>query len=410
MEERKKKTFIEKVKAAGPAAVITSAFIGPGTITTATNAGVNFGYALLWAVIFSGLASIIIMNMASRLAIIGDRNVLDASIEMAPNSKAWRLTVLILIGLVTALTGFGFEAGNLIGAETGFTEIIGTPQWLSALLMGGLVLAAIIYSTPKFIEMIMKVFVAAMGFIFIVTAIIVKPDIGEVLMGLIPSVPQDGIVTTIALIGTTIIAINLIYHSVASADKWTNEEDLQDSYFDTKMNVSLGVVMTIGLIITTSAVLFGTGTTVDSPIVFADALGPTLGQGAKIFAATGLVLAGLSSSIATPYMVGAIWARIFKWDMVDDKRPKIVATVIVVFGTLLAMFGTTPVPIILFAQATSGVFLPFVAILFVIATNNKRLGKYKNDLKQNIFGFIMVAVMLLLGGRTIWSVLTTLFS
>jgi Mn2+/Fe2+ NRAMP family transporter len=86
--ERKKKTFFEKVKAAGPAAVITSAFIGPGTITTATNAGVNFGYALLWAVVFSGLASIIIMNMASRLAIIGDRNVLDASIEMAPNSKA----------------------------------------------------------------------------------------------------------------------------------------------------------------------------------------------------------------------------------------------------------------------------------------------------------------------------------
>lgn len=408
--ERKKKTFIEKVKAAGPAAVITSAFIGPGTITTATNAGVNFGYALLWAVVFSGLASIIIMNMASRLAIIGDRNVLDASIEMAPNSKAWRLIVLILIGLVTGLTGFGFETGNLIGAETGFTEIIGSPEWLSALLMGMVVLAAILYSTPKFIEMIMKIFVAAMGLIFIVTAILVQPDISEILWGLVPTIPEDGIITTIALIGTTIIAINLIFHSVASADKWTNEEDLQDSYFDSKLNVSLGVVMTIGLIITTSAVLFGTGTEVDSPIVFADALGSSLGSWATIFAATGLILAGLSSSIATPYMVGVIWARIFKWDMVKDNRPKIVATVIVVFGTVLAMFGTAPVPIILFAQATSGIFLPFVAVLFVIATNNKRLGKYKNNLRQNIFGFIMVAVMFLLGFRTIWSVLTTLFS
>jgi len=96
--------------------------------------------------------------------------------------------------------------------------------------------------------------------------------------------------------------------------------------------------------------------------------------------------------------------------MVKDNRPKIVATVIVVFGTVLAMFGTAPVPIILFAQATSGIFLPFVAVLFVIATNNKRLGKYKNNLRQNIFGFIMVAVMFLLGFRTIWSVLTTLFS
>ncbi|NMB21669.1 MAG: divalent metal cation transporter, partial [Firmicutes bacterium] len=51
-----KKSFVEKLKAAGPAAVITSAFIGPGTITTSTNAGVNFGYALLWAVVFSGIS------------------------------------------------------------------------------------------------------------------------------------------------------------------------------------------------------------------------------------------------------------------------------------------------------------------------------------------------------------------
>ena len=40
----------------GPAAIITSAFIGPGTITTSTLAGVNFGYALLWCVLFSGIS------------------------------------------------------------------------------------------------------------------------------------------------------------------------------------------------------------------------------------------------------------------------------------------------------------------------------------------------------------------
>ena len=57
---KQKKTFFQKLKAAGPAAVITSAFIGPGTITTSTTAGVNFGYALLWSVIFSGISLIII--------------------------------------------------------------------------------------------------------------------------------------------------------------------------------------------------------------------------------------------------------------------------------------------------------------------------------------------------------------
>lgn len=42
-----KKTFMQKLKNMGPAAIITSAFIGPGTITTATLVGVKFQYALL---------------------------------------------------------------------------------------------------------------------------------------------------------------------------------------------------------------------------------------------------------------------------------------------------------------------------------------------------------------------------
>ena len=55
-----KKTFMQKLKNMGPAAIITSAFIGPGTITTATLVGVKFQYALLWAVVFSGIALIVL--------------------------------------------------------------------------------------------------------------------------------------------------------------------------------------------------------------------------------------------------------------------------------------------------------------------------------------------------------------
>ncbi len=407
MEE--KKTLIQKIKAAGPAAVITSAFIGPGTITTTTNAGVNFGYALLWAVVFSGIASIVIMNMASRLAIVGRSNIIDASVSLLPNSNVWRLFIYGLIALVVILTGFGFEAGNLIGATTGFANITGLSREIAALVMGLVSLAAIIYSTPRFVELIMKSFVALMGVIFVVTAVIVKPDVVAVLSGLIPSIPEGAMITTIALVGTTIIAINLVFHSVASADKWNAEKDLEDSYFDTKLNVSLGVAMTLGLIVTTSATLFGTGTVVNSPIVFAEALKVTLGEGAYLFAATGLMLAGLSSAIATPYMVGHIWGKIFKWNKPKDFRPKLVAGIIVLFGTLLAMFGTTPVPIILFAQATSGVFLPFVAVLFVVASNSEKLGKFKNTLLQNALGFVMVIVMFILGGRTLWNVLSRFF-
>ena len=104
-----KKTLMERIKAAGPAAVITSAFIGPGTITTTTKAGVQFGYALLWAVVFSGISLIIIMNMASRLAIIGNKNIIDASVDLAPNNKVWKIFILILLAGVIGFSVLGFE-------------------------------------------------------------------------------------------------------------------------------------------------------------------------------------------------------------------------------------------------------------------------------------------------------------
>lgn len=400
----KEKTFFDKLKEAGPAAVVTSAFIGPGTITTATSAGVDFGYALLWAVVFSGLSLVIIMNMASRIAIIGNKNIIEASTELLPNSKVWKFFVLGLLAVVIGLTALGFSAGNLIGATTGFAEIVPVSTPIAALLMGVIVSAALIFSTPQIVETIMQVFVAIMGIIFVVTALIVGPDFLPLLKGFVPTVPSGGIVNTIALIGTTFIGINLVYHSVASADKWTDEENLKDSYFDTMMNVALGVVMTLALIITTATVLYGTGIVVDSPIVYVEALEPVLGSWARIFGATGLFFAGLSSSIATAYMAGLIFGKMFKWEE-DDKRSKAISVAAIAIGTLFAMFGARPTQIILFAQATSGFFLPFISILFVIAANSKSLGKYKNTMFQNILGGISIAVTFVLGMWTLYNAL-----
>ena len=90
-----KKTFMQKLKNMGPAAIITSAFIGPGTITTATLVGVKFQYALLWAVVFSGIALIVLMEMSSRIAIASHKNVIDAAIALKPESRGWRLFVQI---------------------------------------------------------------------------------------------------------------------------------------------------------------------------------------------------------------------------------------------------------------------------------------------------------------------------
>lgn len=48
----------------GRGLLVTAAFIGPGSVATASVAGVNFGFVLLWALLLSLIATIVLQEMA----------------------------------------------------------------------------------------------------------------------------------------------------------------------------------------------------------------------------------------------------------------------------------------------------------------------------------------------------------
>lgn len=407
-----KKTLSEKLKGMGPAAIITSAFIGPGTITTATVAGANFGYELLWAVVFSGIALVILMEMSSRVGIISHMNLIDASVKTYENNKAWGIFVKTLVFLAVASVAFAFQAGNIVGASLGLGDVMGIPKWMAAVIVGGFALYTTLFGSYKVLEKIMMGFVSVMGLLFFITMLTVRPSISGIMSGIfMPSVPEGAVINTIALIGTTLIAINLILHSITSADKWKNEEDLEAAKFDINVNVMIGVVITLSIIITSGTVLYNTGAQINSPLVFSQQLEPVLGSWARIIGSFGLFAAGLSSAIAIPFTLRSIFCKLFKWEGgILSTKAKILGTVVIAYGTTLAIIGTNPIQIIIFAQAMSGFTLPFIAVLLLIVTNNKKLmGKYTNSKLQNILGTIAVLVTIGLGSWGLYNVFLRVF-
>ena len=393
-----KKSLSEKFKSLGPAAIVTSAFVGPGTITTTTLAGVNYQYELLWAILFSGLSLWILMEMSGRIGIISNHDIAEAAISSFNNSKAAAIIIRGLIVITLFATAFGFEAGNLIGGSLGLADALNLQQWLAALILGGAAFYAVAVGTAKTLEKLMSFFVGLMGIVFILTMILVRPNYGDVLTGFIPTnIPEGSAVTIIALIGTTLIGINLLMQAVTTAEKWQGPQYLEDSRFDIRFNVGIGTLITMAIVITSGTVLFGTGTVVTSPIIFSAMLEPTLGVYARMIGNIGIAAAGLSSAIATPLILKVVLARLFKWDP-NDMRARIAGGAAVIFGTIFAAFGTSPTQIIVFASAFSGLFLPIVAILIMIAANNKKLlGEYRNSLIQNVLGGAATLVTLALG-------------
>lgn len=393
-----KKGFFDRFKDMGPAAIVTSAFIGPGTITTTTVAGVNYKYELLWAILFSGFSLLVLMEMSQRIGIVSNRDIAEASISTFNDNKVASVIIKGLMVVTLFATAFGFEAGNLIGGSLGLADALSLPQWLAAIILGGASFYAVVVGTAKTLEKLMSIFVGVMGIVFVITMFLVRPNFGEVLKGFIPTaIPDGSIVNIVALIGTTLIGINLLMQAITTAEKWQGEEHLKAARFDTVFNVGIGVIITAAIIITSGTVLYGTGTVVSSPIIFSQMLEPVLGNSARMIGNVGIAAAGLSSAIATPLILKVVLARLFKWEA-NGTKARVAGGSAVIFGTIFAALGTSPTQIIIFASAFSGLFLPIVAILIMIAANNKKLlGKHKNTIVQNILGGIATLVTLGLG-------------
>lgn len=402
-----KKSLGQRLKNMGPAAIVTSAFIGPGTITTCTVAGVNFGYALLWAVVFSGIAFTILMEMSARTTLATGMNLVDSAAAVAPENKAWKILVNAVFFLTVLAVCFAFQAGNEIGAARGLADIFSLPIPAAALIIGLLTLATNWMGSYKLLETIMQVFVSLMGVLFLITAIVIRPDWIAVIKGIIPSLPEGSTVNALALIGTTMVGINLIVHSISCQEKYKSLDDMGDAKFDVVINILIGVVITLSILITSAAVLYQSGTKVSSPLVFTQSLEPVLGSWARIIGDIGLTAAGLSSAVAVAYTIRSIYSRMFKWEGGSTSMPsKIMGTIVIVFGTAFAMFSKTPTQIIVVAQTVSGFSLPFIAIVLMVVANNKKLmGEQRNKVFSNVVGLVAVLVTLGLGLRNIYNAL-----
>ena len=108
----------------GPGVLVAAAFIGPGTITACTIAGVRFGYALLWAMLLSIIATIILQEMSARVGVITQKGLAEVIREELAVSWIRFLVLGIILGAIV-IGNTAYEAGNISGATLGLQVLFG---------------------------------------------------------------------------------------------------------------------------------------------------------------------------------------------------------------------------------------------------------------------------------------------
>ncbi len=393
----------------GPGAIVVAAFIGPGTVTTATLAGANYGYVLLWALTFSIVATIVLQEMSARLGLVTRDGLGEAIRErFSPGLRR-----ILAVSLVIAAITFGnaaYETGNLLGSALGLAGIAGGNIRIWAVVFGIIGFALLWTGRYRAIEGFMIAMVVLMSVVFLATALTLRPPAADVLRGMfLPRLPADGraLIVTVGLIGTTVVPYNLFLHAAAVREKWHDVGALRLARTDLVIAMVLGGIVSMAIIATSAAALAGTGTAITSASDMAAQLEPLLGAWARVFFAAGLLAAGFTSTITAPLAAAYATAGALGWPR-DLRAPRFRAVWILVLATGVAFSaaGVRPVPAILFAQVANGVLLPGVAIFLLLAVNDRRrMGEYANSTIANVFGVAVVLVTIFLGGWTIYRAL-----
>ena len=394
----------------GPGPLITAAFIGPGTVTVCTLAGIQFDYTLLWALVLSIVATVFLQELSGKIGIL-TRMDLSQLVRSRSGNQLGRFLVMGLILTAIGLGNAAYQSGNISGANLGLGIFVELPIWelgpirlQSGNLGIGLLAALLLWSgNYKRLEQLLVGLVLFMSFAFLVAASLTKPDLGSLFQGFVPQFSTKSLPTVVALIGTTVVPYNLFLYASLVQKQWTNKEDLPLMKRDIWVSIILGGIVSMAILVAGAA---NPVDQLETAQDIAKGLSGVFGVFGTYLMGFGLLSAGLTSSLTAPLAGGLVICGILGWNQnIQGTSMRASMGIILILGMVFSSFGIKPVTLITLAQLANGILLPLISGWIIwISTKKDLLGTHALEVKGITFGGIIWIITLLLGIKSFGAV------
>jgi len=398
--------------------VIFLSVMGPGIITanvdndasgiaTYSVAGARFGYALLWILIPTTVALVVIQEMVARMGVVTGKGLSDLIREnYGVRSTFFMMTVLFI-------ANFGNTVANFAGWAASM-EILGFSKYLMVTLGALSIWALVIKGNYRFVERIL-LFACLLYFGYVISGFMSKPSWPDVLRStLIPQMQwnPEFIILSIGIIGTTITPWMQFYLQSSIAEKGIRKEEYKASRLDVLIGCSITDIISFFIIVTCATTLFPYGIRINEASEAALALKPLAGNYAYLIFAVSLANAALLGAIIVPLATAYYICEAMGWERGVNKTFKEapqfmwIYTFMIVSAALLVLIPSAPLVFLMVTSAVlNGLLLPFVLIYALSLVNNKKImGEYVNPKSYNVISWGTVAVLI---GLAIFFVITT---
>ncbi len=379
--------------------IVTSigGFVEVGSISTAAQAGSEFGFSLLWAIAAATLFLAALTEMAGRIAAVGKRSIAAAvrerfgfHFQIVPLGAEFIIDVLLLTAelggaaiAVKMLTGIGFQWWIVpIGLAAWLVLWLGT----FSVIENGVGLLGIITLS------------------FVVAAWRLHPDIAPLARGFIPTLPHHDLTRyaflSVSIVGATVSPYLLnFYASGAIEEKWT-EQDLWINRLTAFFGMGFGGTVAMGCLVTAALVLGPQHVKVDSYEQAAQMFVPIFGRWAVTLFALSLGVGCFGAAVEITLNAGYVLGQAFGWTWGIGRRRRDVArfvtafSVVLLLGVFIAVIGLDPLQLTLVSVALTVVIMPVVVLPFLVLMNEK---DYVKGHTSGPIGNGLLAVLTILG-------------
>lgn len=391
------KYFLKKL---GPGIITAALVFGPGSLTINTKLGANYGYSLIWVLLISIILMTAFTNMSTKIGLNGK----DSFIARIKTEIGQRTAILVGLGIF--LTTASFQAGNTVGASLAFSELFSTPMWIWIMLFTSLAIFLLFFkSFYKILEKLMIGLVILMLTSFLLTIIMVAPNIREILIGIIPSVPKGSEYFIITLTASSFSIVGAFYQSYLTQEKGAGIADKKDSLRESRTGIIvLGMLSTL-VMVCAASVLKSNNIAVLSASDLGMALEPLFGPFTSYAFMIGFFAASFSSMIGNATIGGVILAdTLFGISNLRKLKVRAMIILVILIGAIIAhIFGSLPLELIIFAQGITIMIVPMVAVIILIFSNGKRISEgLKNNMLTNSLGIIGISILILMSLYSIY--------
>jgi len=400
----------------GPGIITASADNDVGGIATYSQAGAQFGYAILWTLIPITIALVVVQEMAARMGAVTGKGL--SGLIRENFGVRW-----------TTILGLAFISSNVFTTAAEFagvaaaSEIFHVSRYIAVPAAGLLVFFLILRANRKVTERVFLVS-SALYFSYVVSGLKSQPHWPDVWHGFFVPTFQTNpnyLWMVIALVGTTISPWMCFYLQAAIVEKGVRVRDYALSRIDVVFGCFVTDFMSFFMILCTAATIFVFNASHPhlAPIAInqasdaAIALKPLAGEFAEVLFALGILNAGIFTASILPLSTAYYICEAGGFEAGVDNRFRdapvfftAYATVIAIGVGLVLLPGIPLLSVILVSQIVSGILLPFLLVFMLIMVNKRSLmGEHVNSLTFNIIAW---ATAIIVGALTLLSVYETL--